>query len=1395
MEPDDQNGSKTVKRIYKHRMRQCAIPLNYPRFFRWNPKDLPPFAVRQQHRSTTSTSGTPRIDQICPLVHLTKRDASRSKVQLIEELNQRVADLGLIKIDNVLEKYQTPDYEFACYEFDVFRTLQFNDLEKTTIADHFQRFKEHHKVSWKAGRMGNILAALLNKYILGQLTRKQDLIDCIAKQGVECTINKTKFKVYTASHFMALMRYSKPKKKPNDDDDPADKLKYPVGSTGCSHDEFTAGLQAAFQHWYRQRLIDSGDWERATGQEGGVIIPKKELQKKYEEELPGYGGCFLCIGDLNKLEGGNNHCLCDLTRFPDFGASPKDKTKLSKQKKDKKNLVDIASAIGSPSILVLDIMSHNAPQPDHKKKKQRKKDKKFQMGFWGYGLWSSIMMHCMLQFDCLEGENVTEDMLIKLLQCPVTACIHSRGDIFPSLSFADEHCYSMALARGTAYSCKGDFNAANQSIKGVADDWFIRNEYDYHRRLQKEDRYSKKKLFVQMFDWFESEEDIPIGRRNDRMIICSDSVKCGSKQITEATALMLQMKGIPDQWKSLFDRVCNDNDWEPQELPLYSEHGAEVIQALRTGCSLKQRSTSTPIKKKPKSLSVSDPHHGAPIAKYSHPPTASDVFYRIKNSVESIFGNNAEHIELWNNVLKPILEKVREQKDRRFRASQMMCILTNHALQNNEVDDQLLFNPPRATPIGATTQEVENLLALHQKCIPKQFHFDDEDEVVQLTLSTMASMIGYFQEDYGKIGKVRHYALFMECNSRRVFPFRLDYNCNPDAVRIFNQWLHCMSWESILMEMCNAEDQFKITKVNMAALSAVNGVKIMLRPQAMCVDNSMTPNSFLFRWPTRPMPICDPAALAIMAFGNHCSIHPYIESERQPLQGVKGKLNWYWEGAFFDSNLRGSQVMWDLHDMSDYHRIRRKHLLKMEESGDPEHTTQMQGVHTMLRHWARQLTELPRLVKEVHLLRYKFSRDATSLSEIEMRNPDMSWKAIDRRSNFSGCLGLSLTPDTLHRHAHGALKKMIDEQVMPMNERELAALYGANSLPMRSDSESRMRSTAQQLCWSKNGWKWAEEAIKERKWLLFGQIPLINLALHALTWGPNALVSEALLLLSLHPSHCILTLQDLITALIKPKSSTKSAGCTRNTVWRVCMFSLLYYHHSKDQVLSMLFEEVMLFTRTAISSLWKYVKRCIVDEVLFEDWTVEKATASLANIGVQAVIVEIDNLLYAREQENTLHSESVSDAPSATDSSSSSSVSDGDTRYSLLDDPHCTPATHSHTPKKGRKSPKGSKKSSSRKVQQVVQPNPSQDELWSDHDRDLFRKGFHMYGRDWKRIATMDFLNQSEKSIMKYAAGYLIKLFLEQKQLPPNALKSGRGYTVSGKPLKQVMSAQEYAYF
>ena len=77
---------------------------------------------------------------------------------------------------------------------------------------------------------------------------------------------------------------------------------------------------------------------------------------------------------------------------------------------------------------------------------------------------------------------------------------------------------------------------------------------------------------------------------------------------------------------------------------------------------------------------------------------------------------------------------------------------------------------------------------------------------------------------------------------------------------------------------------------------------------------------------------------------------------------------------------------------------------------------------------------------------------------------------------------------------------------------------------------------------------------------------------------------------------------------------------------------------------------------------------------------------------------------------------------------------------------------------------------------------------WSDEEENLFQEALALYGRDWKRCAE-HIGTRDARAVASHTQKYLIKALLRGEELPEAMAKTGRGYTLSGKPLDPNSSA------
>lgn len=71
---------------------------------------------------------------------------------------------------------------------------------------------------------------------------------------------------------------------------------------------------------------------------------------------------------------------------------------------------------------------------------------------------------------------------------------------------------------------------------------------------------------------------------------------------------------------------------------------------------------------------------------------------------------------------------------------------------------------------------------------------------------------------------------------------------------------------------------------------------------------------------------------------------------------------------------------------------------------------------------------------------------------------------------------------------------------------------------------------------------------------------------------------------------------------------------------------------------------------------------------------------------------------------------------------------------------------------------------------------------WSEEEERNFLEGITLFGRDWKKCAE-HIGTRDHRAVASHAQKYLIKKLLKGEELPGHMLETGRGYTLSGKPL------------
>lgn len=71
---------------------------------------------------------------------------------------------------------------------------------------------------------------------------------------------------------------------------------------------------------------------------------------------------------------------------------------------------------------------------------------------------------------------------------------------------------------------------------------------------------------------------------------------------------------------------------------------------------------------------------------------------------------------------------------------------------------------------------------------------------------------------------------------------------------------------------------------------------------------------------------------------------------------------------------------------------------------------------------------------------------------------------------------------------------------------------------------------------------------------------------------------------------------------------------------------------------------------------------------------------------------------------------------------------------------------------------------------------------WSEEEERLFREALEVHGRDWKKCAE-HVGTRDHRAFTSHAQKHFIKLLLRGEEVPPKVAETGRGYTLSGKPL------------
>ena len=77
---------------------------------------------------------------------------------------------------------------------------------------------------------------------------------------------------------------------------------------------------------------------------------------------------------------------------------------------------------------------------------------------------------------------------------------------------------------------------------------------------------------------------------------------------------------------------------------------------------------------------------------------------------------------------------------------------------------------------------------------------------------------------------------------------------------------------------------------------------------------------------------------------------------------------------------------------------------------------------------------------------------------------------------------------------------------------------------------------------------------------------------------------------------------------------------------------------------------------------------------------------------------------------------------------------------------------------------------------------------WDEQEEQKFIESLKLYGRDWKKCAE-HIGTRDARAVASHTQKFLIKALLRGEELPPEMAKSGRGYTLSGKPLDPNSSA------
>ncbi len=77
---------------------------------------------------------------------------------------------------------------------------------------------------------------------------------------------------------------------------------------------------------------------------------------------------------------------------------------------------------------------------------------------------------------------------------------------------------------------------------------------------------------------------------------------------------------------------------------------------------------------------------------------------------------------------------------------------------------------------------------------------------------------------------------------------------------------------------------------------------------------------------------------------------------------------------------------------------------------------------------------------------------------------------------------------------------------------------------------------------------------------------------------------------------------------------------------------------------------------------------------------------------------------------------------------------------------------------------------------------------WSDDEENRFKEALTLFGRDWKRCAE-HIGTRDARAVASHTQKFLIKALLRGEELPEAMARTGKGYTLSGKPLDPNSSA------